>query len=108
MFDDLVNILSAEKVQNDCPYAKVDNINITNSPAKYYWRFTVKNEAGILANITGILAKHDINIERLIQKNAVEGGIELVLLTSNVQSKLPVIEALGLSGIYCQAVIPYL
>jgi homoserine dehydrogenase len=108
MFDDLVNILSAEKVQNEFPFTKVDNINITNSPAKYYWRFTVKNETGILASITRVLAMYNINIERLIQKNAVEGGIELVLLTSNVNSKISVIEALGLSGIKCQAVIPYL
>ena len=108
MFDDLVNILSAEKVRNEYPYTKVGIIDITNSPTKYYWRFTVKNEAGILASITKVLAMQTINIERLIQKNAVEGGIELVLLTSNVHSKISVTEALGLSGIYCQALIPYL
>ena len=86
----------------------VDNKDVTNSPDKYYLRFTLSNEAGVLASITRVLATNNINIERLIQKNDVEGGVELVLLTSNVKSKFSVEEILSEYGISCKATIPYM
>jgi homoserine dehydrogenase len=108
MFDDLVNIFSGEQVPEGYQYHEIDINNISNVPTSYYWRFIVSNEPGRLASISTYLASNHINIERLIQKNDVEGGIELVFLTSNVQSKEEVVESLSTLGIHCLAAIPYL
>ena len=48
-----------------------------------YLRLRVKDQAGALAEITKILAKNDISIDALLQKeaNANEGEVDLIILT---------------------------
>jgi len=48
----------------------------------YYFRCTVLDRPGVLASIAGILAKHEISIESVIQKGRKEiGAVPLVVVT---------------------------
>lgn len=56
----------------------------------YYLRIKVANRAGVMGDITHLLAKHDISIEAVIQKSAVaeENVAQIVVLTNLVQEHL--------------------
>jgi homoserine dehydrogenase len=88
MFDDLINILKTEKVLqiNTAKYEKSQNIS--KYETAYYWRFSVKNEVGVLTNLSSIFAQSNVNIERIIQKDENDEGIEIVVLTSVVPDKV--------------------
>ena len=45
----------------------------------------MKNKIGALSVLTAILAGHGINIEKLIQKEETESGMEIVLLSSDIE-----------------------
>ncbi|MCL1979525.1 MAG: ACT domain-containing protein, partial [Proteobacteria bacterium] len=48
----------------------------------YYFRCTVLDQPGVLALVAGILAKHEISIESVIQKGRKEiGAVPLVVVT---------------------------
>ena len=53
----------------------------------YYLRLRVADEAGVLANVTGILAGHGISIDAMLQRAAGEGEnqTDLILLTHTVR-----------------------
>lgn len=55
----------------------------------YYVRMSVRDEIGVLAEVTRILAKHKISIESIIQKieQKQNGVIPLIFLTDIVQEK---------------------
>ncbi|WP_028535835.1 homoserine dehydrogenase [Paludibacterium yongneupense] len=56
--------------------------------SSYYLRIQAIDRAGVLANITRILAEHGISIEAVIQKGAVgDGAAEVVILTHRVREK---------------------
>ncbi|MBI2881168.1 MAG: homoserine dehydrogenase [Candidatus Tectomicrobia bacterium] len=67
----------------------------------YYLRCTVEDRPGVLSAISGILGRHDISIESVIQKGRREGGhVPLVMMThealeKDVQAALQEIDALG-------------
>ncbi|HEX2935817.1 MAG TPA: ACT domain-containing protein, partial [Bacteroidales bacterium] len=75
---------------------------------RYYFRFTVKNEAGILSRISGLLASQGVNIDRIIQKVESNEGIEMVLLTSCLDKALleQVIHLNRKEGLEISAVYP--
>jgi homoserine dehydrogenase len=56
----------------------------------YYLRLRVADQAGVLADITKILAAHHISIDALLQKEADEGEsqTDLVALTHETKEKL--------------------
>ena len=66
----------------------------------YYFRFTVRDEPGVLAAISGILGQHDISIESVVQKvREQNSAVPLVMLThtakeSSVAAALEEIKAL--------------
>jgi homoserine dehydrogenase len=66
----------------------------------YYFRISAKDEPGVLASIAGILSKHDISIESVIQKGRKETGpVSIVIRThtakeASVQKALHEIDAL--------------
>jgi homoserine dehydrogenase len=65
----------------DLPILPIDEVY-----SSYYLRIGAADRAGVLANITGLLAENDISIEALIQKgSASEGNAEVVILTHRVQ-----------------------
>lgn len=52
----------------------------------YYFRCTVLDRPGVLASIAGILAKHEISIESVIQKGRKEiGAVPLVVVTHSAK-----------------------
>jgi homoserine dehydrogenase len=55
----------------------------------YYLRLRVADQAGVLADITKILAAHGISIDALLQKEADEGEsqTDLVVLTHETKEK---------------------
>jgi homoserine dehydrogenase len=56
--------------------------------SSYYLRIQAMDRAGVLANITRILAENGISIEAVIQKGAVgDGAAEVVILTHRVREK---------------------
>jgi homoserine dehydrogenase len=84
MFDDLISLFSPCDNIDIYPYSLVDKGKVDDLPSRYYLRYTVKNEAGILSKISGLLASLDINIERIIQKIENTDDIEIVMLTSRM------------------------
>jgi len=56
--------------------------------SSYYLRISVTDRAGVLAEITRLLAENGISIEALIQKGSLsEGTAEVVLLTHRVKER---------------------
>ncbi len=52
----------------------------------YYFRFTVKDEPGVLASIAGILDRYTISLESVVQKGRKKtGAVPLVMLTHDAQ-----------------------
>lgn len=88
LFDDLISIISSECNYDSISYSKVEKENLADLPSCYYLRFSVKNEAGILSKISGIMAADCINIERIIQKTEQVDKIEIVMLTSLINKSL--------------------
>lgn len=61
---------------------------IAEVTSSYYLRIGAIDRAGVLANITRLLAENGISIEALIQKGSVsDGTAEVVILTHRVQEK---------------------
>jgi homoserine dehydrogenase len=108
MFDDLMNILAnpEPKVHE---FSSIGPSQIANYNAKLYWRFTLKNEVGVLSKFTAVLAENGINIEKFIQKEEVEYGIEIVLLSSQVAPSMmdSILNQLKASDIINNSVIPF-
>jgi homoserine dehydrogenase len=80
----------------------VRQIDYNKSACKNYLRFTVGDKPGVLAEIAGILGKHEISIAAVIQHDAErteDGFVPLVIMThtateGNVQAALAVIDRL--------------
>ncbi|AXE36022.1 homoserine dehydrogenase [Chromobacterium phragmitis] len=61
---------------------------ISEVTSSYYLRIGAIDRAGVLANITRLLAENGISIEALIQKGSIsDGTAEVVILTHRVQEK---------------------
>ena len=62
---------------------------ISEITSSYYLRLCVADQAGVLAEITKILAAHSVSIDALIQKEAAEGEsqTDLVMLTHATKEK---------------------
>lgn len=57
-------------------------VPISETSARYYFRFTSRDACGVLAKITGILAENKISIETIIQKNVKDPGkVSIVVIT---------------------------
>jgi homoserine dehydrogenase len=56
----------------------------------YYLRLTVADEAGVLANITRILAEHHISIDAVLQRESADGErqTDLIILTHDTEEGL--------------------
>jgi len=70
--------------------------------SSYYLRIRVANKTGVLADITRVMADHDISIDALLQKEPAEGEAhaEVIVLThqtveANIDSAIAKIEALA-------------
>ena len=75
--------------------------NISEIESEYFLRFSVLDNPGVLSKISGILGKHSISIESMIQRGRGDRGkgVPLVMMChksseKNIQSALKEIEAL--------------
>lgn len=69
-------------------------VNINGIQSAYYLRLGVMDKPGVLAQISTILSKHHISIESLIQKDASQGQVPIVLIT-NVVVEQSLVDALA-------------
>ncbi|MEJ2520402.1 MAG: homoserine dehydrogenase, partial [Desulfuromonadales bacterium] len=86
-----------------CPQSELSCLKIKSMDqvvSSYYMRCTVKDQPGVLSQISGILGRHDISIESMIQphRHAV-GAVPIVFMTheaveSHVAAALQEIDAL--------------
>ena len=80
---------------------KIPFKNISEIESEYFLRFSVLDNPGVLSKISGILGKHSISIESMIQRGRGDRGkgVPLVMMChksseKNIQSALKEIEAL--------------
>ena len=71
----------AQASDQPLPLAPLESIR-----CKYYFRFTAKDQPGVLAAISRILSEHQISIEAVIQKGRQEpSGVPIVMTTHEAQ-----------------------
>ncbi len=90
---DLVDIarLSSVDAKHRVPFLAFQSDQMSDLPVvpmsavvtSYYLRMRVADQAGVLARVTGLLAHHDISIDAVLQRAAVEGEsqTDLIILT---------------------------
>ena len=54
---------------------------------KYFLRLIVEDRTGILAGVAGVLGNNGVSINQVIQKPAVNGVAELVVITDKVETR---------------------
>ena len=108
MFDDLINLITTPE-SNKIQFEVISQDLLTDYQSNLYWCFTVKNIPGVLVLITGMFSDLKINIEKIIQKEEVQQGIEIVLLTSNAKAIIisEIKQKLEKDHIFCSSVIPF-
>ncbi len=96
---DLVDVtrLQTADPENRVPHLAFQPDALQNTPilpmaevtTSYYLRFAVADQAGVLAEITRILAAHGVSIDALLQKEAADGEsqTDLVILTHETKEK---------------------
>ena len=96
---DLVDVtrLQTADPENRVPHLAFQPDAVQNIPilpmaevtTSYYLRLAVADQAGVLAEITRILAAHGVSIDALLQKEAAEGEsqTDLVILTHETKEK---------------------
>jgi len=69
--------------------ARVKQLDHKQLPGRYYLRFTVEDRPGVLAEITGVLGKHQISIASVIQHEPTGDGagrvVPLVIMTQQAK-----------------------
>jgi homoserine dehydrogenase len=93
---DITRLLSAD-AEHRVPYLAFQPDAVQDTPVlpigeittSYYLRMRVADQAGVLADITKILASHGVSIDALLQKEADEGEsqTDLVALTHETKEK---------------------
>ena len=63
-------------------FKKIPFKNISEIESEYFLRFSVQDEPGVLSKISGILGKHSISIESMIQRGRGKGSeaVPLVMM----------------------------
>lgn len=61
----------------------------------YYFRISANDEPGVLANVSGILAAHEISIESVIQKGRLQSGPVTIVMRTHTACEAAVKEALN-------------
>lgn len=63
---------------DDLPFLSIDELK-----TQYYIRFTVSDQAGVLAAMAGVFAKHDVSVYSVVQRGAKaeNGTVEVVYVT---------------------------
>lgn len=93
---DVVRTLTSDP-ENRVPHLAFQPDAITDIPilpmeaveTAYYLRLSAKDRPGVLADVTRILANHDISIEAILQKEPLEGEshVPIIMLTHKTQER---------------------
>jgi len=93
---DVVRVLTTDP-ENRVPHLAFQSSELSNIPVlnieqvrtSYYLRISVEDEAGVLANIAGILAEQNISIESILQKEkrASSSNATIIVLTHHTYEK---------------------
>ncbi len=93
---DVVRVLTSDP-ENRVPHlafqsdslADIPVLNMEEVETAYYLRLSAEDKPGVLADITKILATHQISIEAIIQKEPVEGeaSLPVIMLTQKTLEK---------------------
>ncbi len=83
---DIIDIVRGNQVPNLGYLSReaVSVLPIKNIRSSYYLRLAVVDRAGVMANVSSILSRHNVSIEALIQKDARRGDAQIVILTDEV------------------------
>lgn len=89
---DLISV--ARDMQYDCCgrigcscYKNLPMQPVGDSRHRYFLRFLVEDRTGILAGVAGVLGNNGVSISQVIQKPAVDGVAELVVITDKVETR---------------------
>ncbi len=89
---DLITV--ARNMQYDCCgrigcscYKRLPMKAAGESRHKYFLRLIVEDRTGILAGVAGVLGNNNVSINQVIQKPAVDGVAELVVITDKVENR---------------------
>ncbi len=66
---------------------KKEIVDINNLKMRYYLRFTVKDSAGMLSKISGVLGEKNISIKSVIQPNKDSQWVPLMVMTHDAYEK---------------------
>jgi homoserine dehydrogenase len=99
---DLVSIARSTEVGHRDPMPmgwftkdnSADLVPISETSARYYFRFTTRDACGVLAKITGILSANSISIESIIQKNVKDPGKVSIVVCTEKTCEAQVLSAL--------------
>lgn len=115
MFDDLVGMLLQKEGKPDPGSTELYNgIHAVEEVQEYennlYWRISVENKIGKFAAIAAILAENTVNMEKIIQKDEVEGRMGIVLLTSSVdpETMSRIVREFEAGGVKIHTIMPFL
>ena len=61
----------------------VDQVGVAPADLPFYVRLMVVDEPGVLAGVTGILQKHKISVESLIQQGRAPGDVVALVMTTH-------------------------
>jgi homoserine dehydrogenase len=95
---DLQTDCSARMPALGCPQSQLANYSIKPMEqvvTPYYLRFNVKDQPGVLASIAGILGKHEISIESMVQPHRHEAEAVPIVFMTHVAQERNVIAALA-------------
>lgn len=93
---DLVRLIGADSGSHFVPHLAFDNRQLANTPiltsdeiiTSYYLRLSVKDEVGVLAQVTKILSDNGISIDAILQQPAhTHGAVPIVILTQTVAER---------------------
>ncbi len=116
MFDDLIGI-TAQYLNGRLDFfgsELYNGIKAADNLQEYennlYWRISVDNKIGRFAFIASVMAENAVNIEKIIQKEEVQGRMGIVLLTSSVNTETinRISAAFETNSIIIHTILPFL
>lgn len=85
--------------------ARVKTLDYKQLPGRYYLRFTVEDRPGVLAEIAGVLGKHQISIASVIQHEPTGDGdgrtVPLVIMTQQAKEGAAQTAIAAIDGLKC-------
>lgn len=85
MFDDIVCILKDKPKSNQTVRTNSAWKNIQSKKYNQYMRIRTVDEVGILSKVIGVFANHNINIDKILQRDKTQENYDVIVFTSNTK-----------------------